>query len=123
MYYKQCDIIYFDSFGVEHVSKETEKFIGHKNIKTSIFRIQSNNSIICGYFCIRFIDFMLAGKKLRVFFLLMILKKMVVWFWVILKMNEIDKTNLTDQIKFRLNEINKIENYFNSEINQRKLFS
>ena len=38
-------------------------------------------------------------------------------------MNEIDKTNLSDQTKFRLNEINKIENYFNSEINQRKLCS
>ena len=38
-------------------------------------------------------------------------------------MNEIDKTNLTDQTKFRLNEITKIENYFNSEINQRKLYS
>ena len=35
-------------------------------------------------------------------------------------MNEIDKTNLTDQTKFWLNEISKIENYFNSEINQRK---
>ena len=35
-------------------------------------------------------------------------------------MNEIDKTNLTDQRKFRLNEIDKIENYFNQEINQRK---
>ena len=35
-------------------------------------------------------------------------------------MNEIDKTNLTDQTKFRLNGISKIENYFNSEINQRK---
>ena len=35
-------------------------------------------------------------------------------------MNEIDKTNLTDQTKFRLNEISKIRNYFNSEINQRK---
>ena len=35
-------------------------------------------------------------------------------------MNEIDRTNLTDQTKFRLNEISKIENYFNSEINQRK---
>ena len=35
-------------------------------------------------------------------------------------MNKIDKTNLTDQTKFRLNEINKIENYFKSEINQRK---
>ena len=38
-------------------------------------------------------------------------------------MNEIDKTNLTDQTKFRLNEIRKIENYFNSEINQRKTYS
>ena len=35
-------------------------------------------------------------------------------------MNEIDKTNLTDQTKFRLNEISKIENYFNSEISQRE---
>ena len=35
-------------------------------------------------------------------------------------MTEIDKTNLTDQTKFRLNEISKIENYFNLEINQRK---
>ena len=38
-------------------------------------------------------------------------------------MNEIDKTNLSDQTKFRLGEIRKIENYFNSEINQRKLCS
>ena len=34
-------------------------------------------------------------------------------------MNEIDKTNLTDQTKFRLNEINKNKDYFNSEVNQR----
>ena len=38
-------------------------------------------------------------------------------------MNEIDKINLSNQTKFRLNEISKIENYFNSEINQRKLCS
>ena len=35
-------------------------------------------------------------------------------------MNEIDRTNLTGQKKFRLNEISKIENYFHKEINQRK---
>ena len=35
-------------------------------------------------------------------------------------MNEIDKTNLTDQTKSRLNEISKIENYFNQEIYHRK---
>ena len=36
---------------------------------------------------------------------------------------EIDKTNLTEQTKFRLNEINGIENYFYQEINQRKTCS
>ena len=64
MYVKDNEITYFDSFGVEHVSKETKKFIGHKNIKTNIFRIQANNSIMCGYFCIGFTDFMFAGKNL-----------------------------------------------------------
>ena len=38
-------------------------------------------------------------------------------------MNEIDQTKLSGQRKFRLDEIKKIENYFNSEINQRKLCS
>ena len=33
-------------------------------MKTSICRTQVNNSIMCGYFCIEFIDFMLAGKTL-----------------------------------------------------------
>ena len=32
----------------------------------------------------------------------------------------IDKTNLTEQAKFRLDEISKIENYFHEDINQRK---
>ena len=38
-------------------------------------------------------------------------------------MNEIDKTNLTDQTKYRLNKISKIDNYFNQEINKKKLCS
>ena len=38
-------------------------------------------------------------------------------------MKEIDKSNLTDQTKFQLNEISKIENYFNSEISQRMTFN
>ena len=64
MYVKDNEIIYFDSFRVEHVPKEIEKLIGHQNIKRNIFRIQLNNSIMCGYFWIAFIDFMLAGKTL-----------------------------------------------------------
>ena len=58
------NVIYFDSFGLEHIPKETKKFIGNKNIITNIHRIQTYNSLMCGYFCIGFIDFMLKGKSL-----------------------------------------------------------
>ena len=67
LYVQSNDVTYFDSFGVEHVSKEIRTFISNKNIKTNIFRIQAYDSIMCGYFCIGFIDFMLAGKTLTDF--------------------------------------------------------
>ena len=63
LYITTIEIIYFDSFAIEHVSKEVEKLIGNKNIKANKFRIQVNN-LMCGYFRIGFIDFMLAGKTL-----------------------------------------------------------
>ena len=58
------NVTYFDSFGVEHIPKEIKTFNINKNIKTNIFRIQAYDSIMYGYFCIGFIDFMLAGKTL-----------------------------------------------------------
>ena len=64
---KRSEIVYFHSSGVEHIPEETEDFIGNKNIKANIFRVEANNSVMCGYFCIGFIDFMLAGKKLTDF--------------------------------------------------------
>ena len=64
LFCKINEIIYFDSFGVEHIPDEINKFVGSKNIKPNIFRVQANNSVMCGYFCIGFIAFMLAGKKL-----------------------------------------------------------
>ena len=44
LYVKNNDITYFDSFGVEHIPEEIMKFIGNKNIKTNIFRIQAYDS-------------------------------------------------------------------------------
>ena len=60
-------VTYFDSFGVERIPKEIKAFIGNKNMKTNIFRIEAYDSIMCGYFCIEFIDFMFAGKTLTGF--------------------------------------------------------
>ena len=66
---KKKKVIYFDSFGVEYIPKEIMERIEHssKNIKTSIFRIQDNNPIMCAYFCIFFIEYMLDNKTLTDF--------------------------------------------------------
>ena len=74
MFVKTNETIYFDSFGIEHIPKEINKFIGNeqsssakarnKNIISNIFRIQACDSIMCEYFCIEFINFMLKGETL-----------------------------------------------------------
>ena len=68
LFVKNNKVTYFDSFSVEYISKEVKKFIcQNKNIKSNIFRIQAYDSIMCGYFCILFIDFMLKAKTLNDF--------------------------------------------------------
>ena len=64
LYVNDNNVTYFDSFGIEHIPKEIREFIGNKNIVTNIYRIQAYDSIMCGYFQIGFIDFMLKGKSL-----------------------------------------------------------
>ena len=78
LFCKRSEIVYFNSFGVEHTPEEIKELVINKNIGANIFPVQLNNSIMCGYFCIRFIYFMLAGKKLTDFMniFLMTLKKM-----------------------------------------------
>ena len=73
LFVKANKVIYFGSFGTEHIPKEINKFIrskelgsaaGNNNIEINIFRIQPYDSIMCGYFCIEFINYMLKGKTL-----------------------------------------------------------
>ena len=64
MYVQNNDVTYFDSV---NITEEIKTFIGNKNVKTNMFRIQAYDSIMCGYFCIRFIGFMLARKILTDF--------------------------------------------------------
>ena len=62
------NVTYFDSFGVEHIPKEIKAFIGRSlSITTNIFRMQAYDSIMCGHFCIGFIDFIPKGKTLAGF--------------------------------------------------------
>ena len=66
LFCRKNEILYFNSVGIKHFPKEIKNSL-EKNIKANIFRVQGSNSVIFGYFCIGFIDFMLAGKKLTDF--------------------------------------------------------
>ena len=57
------NVIYFHSIGAADIPKETKKIIGNKNTTTNIYGKQAYNSIMCGYFCIGFIDFMSKSES------------------------------------------------------------
>ena len=80
LFVKNNEAIYFDSFGKEHIPNKINKSIDNKNIKSNIFRLQAYDSIMCGYYCIEFINYMLKGKTLLDYtnlFLLMTLKRTI----------------------------------------------
>ena len=63
-------LLFFDSFGAEHIPKQIIKCIRNKIIKTNIFRIKTYDSIKFGCFCIGFIDIILKDKSLADFTIL-----------------------------------------------------
>ena len=75
--------------------------------------MQAYDSVMCGYFCIGFIDFMLKGKNLGDFTNLFSPNnfKIMIQFETILKMGETSNIywNLNDQQQFRLNKINEVK--------------
>ena len=56
--------VLFDSFGTEYIPQEVLKKVRDKSITQKIFRIQNDDSIMCGIYCIAFIEYMLTGKTL-----------------------------------------------------------
>ena len=56
--------VYFASFGIDYTPQEVLNKIKDKSITNNIFRKKDNESIMCGFYCIAFIEYMLAGKTL-----------------------------------------------------------
>ena len=55
---------YLDSLGVEYILKEIKNFLINQSIKTNTYGIQAYDSIMCGYLCFDFINFVLQGNSL-----------------------------------------------------------
>ena len=51
-------------FGIEYILQEVLNKISDKSITYNVFRVQDHESIMCGFYCIAFIEYMLAGKTL-----------------------------------------------------------
>ena len=64
MYIKGNKATYFDSFGIEHLPDELVRFLRGKDLDVNIFRVQSKQLVLCGYFCIKFLEHMFDGKTL-----------------------------------------------------------
>ena len=64
LYIDRSLVVYFDSFGIQDILQEVLNKIKNKSITQRIFRIQDNESIMCGFYCTAFIEYMLAGKTL-----------------------------------------------------------
>ena len=56
--------MYFDSFGIKYIPQEVLSKIKDKSFKHNTFRIQNDDSIMCEFYCIAFIEYMLEGKTL-----------------------------------------------------------
>ena len=54
--------VYFDSFGIKYIPQEVLNKTKYKSITQNIFRIQNDDSIICGFYFIAFREYILAGK-------------------------------------------------------------
>ena len=64
---KGNSVTYFETFVTEHIPEKIKKFNGNKNVLTNIFRTQAYDLIICGYVCIKSIDFIFKGESLTDF--------------------------------------------------------
>ena len=64
IFFDRNKVIYFDSFGIEYIPQDVLNKIWDKFVTRHIFRIQDNESMMCGFYCIPFIEYMLAGKTL-----------------------------------------------------------
>ena len=56
--------VFFDSFGVKYIPEEVLSKMKDKVIAHNIFRIRDDDSIICEFYCIAFIGYILVGKML-----------------------------------------------------------
>ena len=64
MFINKNKAVHFDSFGIENIPQEVLSKIKYNFITHNIFGIQDDDSVMCEFYCIDFIEYMLSGKTL-----------------------------------------------------------
>ena len=104
-------VTYFESFSVEHIPITIKHFISKKNMQTNIFRMQADDFVMCGYFCIGFPDHKLKVKGLTDFTTLFLPINFLKNGWT-----PNIYPNFNDQQQFGLNKVNQFKDCFIAEI-------
>ena len=97
--------MHFDSFGIDYITQEVLNKVKDKSITHNIFRIPYDDSIMCEFYCIVFIENMIAGKTLLDYTNL----------WQLIMAKE------SAGLAFRLKKIDETRNYLLEEIKHNEL--
>ena len=114
--------VYFNAFEIESISQEVLIKIRGKSFTHNIFRIQENESIMCGFYCVTFIGYMFSRKTLSDctnLFSSNDYKRMANSYINILKMNMVEQSS----IKFKIRKIDETRNYILDKTKHNDLIS
>ena len=108
---------YFDSFETEHIPQDILNKIKDKSITHNIFRIPTNDSVTCGFYCIVYLEYMITGKPRTI---KRTVKSMTNQYISTLKTN---MAKGSVRLEFRLKRIGETKNYLLEEIKSNDLIN
>ena len=108
---------YFDSFETEHIPQDILNKIKDKSITHNIFRIPTNDSVTCGFYCIVSLEYMITGKPRTI---KRTVKSMTNQYISTLKTN---MAKGSVRLEFRLKRIGETKNYLLEEIKSNDLIN
>ena len=115
--------VHFDSFGIEYISQEVLNKIEDKSITKNIFRIKCNDCTMCGFYCIAFIEYLIAGKTLLEYANLFSPNNYQKNDKIIYKYFKTNMSKEKVNLDFRLEEIHETRNYLLEEVKHNNLMS
>ena len=64
LFFDRSTVVYFDSSGIGYILEEVSNKVKDKSITHKMFRMEDDDSIMYGFYCITFIEYIFTEKHL-----------------------------------------------------------